>query len=267
MNRLMSDAEIRRRKKVQGHVSQATGALGLGALAGTLAASRGGRTTLRKIPALKDKIAAPKPLKPDRDRIKGAVTPVLATSAGLGGAGAFNFASYTGAESRKRKQAVVKSMGVEMGFYGEEGHQGVIEKAWESTASTFDSEGSRKKRSKSYESGALVGAGAAGTYAGYQGKRGVHHARKIKSAEMAPTEIKVNSQKKAYKVAPTANALQALPKEPVMRALKHGGKAAAGAAAAGAAIGAHKAIRRKRKSSWEPYAKRDTTSAFGVDHE
>ena len=42
---MMSDAEIKRRKRVQGHVSQATGALGLAALGGTLAASRGGRTS------------------------------------------------------------------------------------------------------------------------------------------------------------------------------------------------------------------------------
>src|SRR5678815_4370214 len=135
MARLMSDAEIKRRKRVQGHVSQATGALGLAALGGTLAASRGGRNTLRKIPALQSKIKKPPPLDPKRDKIKGAVTPVLATSAGLGGIGSFNFAAYTNAESRKRQQKkpVVKSMGIQMGHYGEEGRplrKEEIEKAW-----------------------------------------------------------------------------------------------------------------------------------------
>lgn len=102
--KLMSDAEMRRRKKIQGTISQTTGALGLAALGGTLAASRGGRNTLRKIPRLKTKIKAPPPKDPDRDKIKGATVPILATSAGLGGAGSFNFAAYTNAESRKRNQ-------------------------------------------------------------------------------------------------------------------------------------------------------------------
>src|SRR5262245_21451655 len=102
--RLMSDAEVRRRKKLQAGISQTTGALGLGALAGTMVASRPGRRALRKIPQLKGKIKAPPPRDPNRDRIKGAVTPALATSAGIGGLGAFNFAAYTRAESRKRQQ-------------------------------------------------------------------------------------------------------------------------------------------------------------------
>ena len=101
--RIMSDAEIRRRKHLQGTISQTTGTLGLTALGGTLLASRGGRNTLRKIPQLKNKIKAPPAKDPDRDKIKGAVTPILATGAGLGGLGAFNFAAYTNAESRKRK--------------------------------------------------------------------------------------------------------------------------------------------------------------------
>ena len=148
---LMSDAELRRRKRVQGHLSQTTGALGLAALGGTIAASRGGRNALRKIPALRSKVRAPKPLDPNRDKIKGAVTPVLATSAGLGGLGAFNFAAYTNAESRKR--TMVKKTNdepLEMGFYGEEGQpiklpqiKAPVEKAWSPVASNFNSEKSR----------------------------------------------------------------------------------------------------------------------------
>lgn len=102
MSRIMSDAEIRRRKKAQAVLSETTGGLGLAALGGTLAASTRGRNTLRKIPKLKEKVAAPKPKDPNRDKIKDATTPILATAAGLGGIGSFNFGMYTNAESRKR---------------------------------------------------------------------------------------------------------------------------------------------------------------------
>ena len=59
---------------------------------------------------------------------------------------------------------------------------------------------------------------------------------------------------------------KALAKEPVVRTLKHGGKALAGAAVAGGAVAGAAALNNKRKSSWQPYAKRDAISAFGVDH-
>src|SRR6478609_4041632 len=108
---LMSDAEIRRRKKLQATSSKVGGTIGLTALGGTLVASRGGRNTLRKIPKLKGHLAAPPPKDPNRDKIKGAITPLLATGAGIGGVSAFNFAAYTNAESRKRKQ-VKKASGL-----------------------------------------------------------------------------------------------------------------------------------------------------------
>lgn len=253
MNRLMSDAEIRRRKKVQGRVSEVTGGLGLVALGGTLAASRGGRNMLRKVPKLESKIKAPPARDPHRDRIKGAVTPVLATSAGLGGASSFNFAAYTRAESRKKKAmtpAPIKKQfePMEMGYFGEEGRpvklpkiEVPIEKAWEPVASNYDSERSRHRRSKVYESGALVTAGGAGAYTAHQGRKAVKTIRATKPA--ADT---------------TLDALRP--------AFRRGGKTIAGAAAVGAAVGANTAIKHKRKSSWESYGKRDSVSAFGVDH-
>ena len=157
----MSDAEIKRRKKIGSHLSQAGGAVGLTALGGTLLASRGGRNAMRAIPKLKPHVAAPKTLKPDRDRIQGVVNPLLATGAGLGGVGAFNFASYTGAEARKRTMtpAVKKNLEppIDMGYFGEEGRPVVLPaierpdevfKAWEPSAGKFDSEKSRGKRSQ-----------------------------------------------------------------------------------------------------------------------
>ena len=263
-SRIMSDAEIRRRKKTQGHVSQATGALGLAALGGTLAASRTGRGQLRKIPALKNKIAAPPPKDPNRDRIQGAITPVLATSAGLGGASSFNFAAYTGAESRKRKQAVPapvkKDIGMDMGYFGEEGHpvklpeiKVPIEKAWEPVASSYSPEGSRKKRAKAYETGALVGAGAGGAVAASQGTKAVQAGKKVKvvpnAAQLKPVKEGSNL------VTRHGKSFKALDIDTLKPALKHGGKAAAGVAAVGAATYGHKKLKEKQSGSWQSYGK------------
>lgn len=278
-NRLMSDAEIRRRKKAQGHVSQITGGLGLAALGGTLAASRGGRNTLRKIPQLKNRIKAPPPKDPNRDKIKGAVTPVLATSAGLGGASSFNFAAYTNAESRKRKQTVVKCMGVEMGYYGEEGHpvkppeiKVPIEKAWTPSASNFSSEEKRKKRGEAYQTAAAATGGASGVYAGHQGVRAVKEGKKVAPRDMAPvTEKVVNASGDRRKIPHWKSpghllTEKAVPVKHLAGTAKHTGKAALGVAGVGAAAGIHGALKRKEKGSWQPYAKRNTTSAFGVSH-
>ena len=267
MARLMSDTELRHRKKVQGHVSQATGALGLAALGGTLAATRTGRTQLRKIPQLKNKISAPPPLDPKRDKIKGAVTPVLATSAGLGGLGSFNFAAYTNAESRKRKQMTpVKKdhAPLEMGYYGEEGHpvklpeiKVPIEKAWSPTVGSFDSEAKRQKRSKVYEGGALVGAGAGGAATAGYGLKAAEAAKKLKPQKMAPF---------GEKGAPLASkATKALPTGELRALKKPAGKLGAAALLTGGSVAAHRSIKRKQQGSWQPYAK-GAVSAWGIDH-
>lgn len=280
-DKLMSDAELRRRKRLQGHLSQTTGTLGLAALGGTLAASRGGRTALRKIPQLERRIKAPAPKDPDRDKIKGAVTPVLATSAGLGGLGAFNFAAYTNAESRKRQQLAPKKpvrkgmdMPIEMGHYGEEGRpvlptmiEAEIEKAWTPVASNFNSERSRQKRGKAYEGAALVGAGAGGAYTAHHGMHAAHAAGKVKPQEMTPVLERTNKAGQKYKIGLGSQGEAAIPVKSLKALKSHGGKALAGAAAVGAAAGAHSALKRKRHGSWQPYAKRSTISAFGVDHQ
>ena len=282
--RIMSDAEIKRRKKIGSHLSQAGGAVGLTALGGTLLASRGGRNAMRAIPKLRPHVAAPKTLKADRDKIQGVVNPLLATGAGLGGVGAFNFASYTGAEARKRTMtpAVKKSLdsGLEMGYFGEEGHplklpeiEVAFEKAWEPSAGKFDSEKSRGKRAKGYEAGAYGVAGGAGAYSGHQA---IKTGKKLKElpVKMAPlSEKKVGRGKKRMGVDVNRGHIvseKAIPLSRVKetKVLRHGGKAAAGAAIAGGALyGAHK-IKEKSQSggSWTPYAKRDAVSAFGIDH-
>ena len=98
-DRIMSDAEIKRRKKLQSHISTSTGTLGLTALGGTLLATkRGNRAVAAGFRAVKKPM--PQALRPKK--LKGHTAPILATSAGIGGLGAFNFAAYTDAESRKR---------------------------------------------------------------------------------------------------------------------------------------------------------------------
>ena len=116
MSRPMSDREIRSRKRVQSGVSQATGALGLTALGGTLLATkRGSAATKGAFKAMGRE--RPEGLKPKNLRRKTA--PILATSAGIGGLGSFNFASYTRGEAQKGKRNTVKknlsAFGVEHG--------------------------------------------------------------------------------------------------------------------------------------------------------
>ena len=275
MARNMSDAEIRRRKKVQGNITRTTSTLGLaGVGVGTAAAlaskKPGALKAVRKVPGLKNATAP---------GLKDAGLYTSLGSGGIGGVGGYNFAAYTGAESRKRKQAVTKSMGVEMGYFGEEGHpiklpeiKVPIEKAWSPTASNYDSEGSRQKRAKKYESGALVTAGGAGAYSASEGRKAVRAGKNAKPLDMAHGEVKsankAGDQRFHPKFTSPGNIAheKAVPVSAARAGLRHAGKSAAGAAVVAGAVGAHGALKRKRKGSWQPYAKRDATSAFGIDH-
>jgi hypothetical protein len=102
----LTQEQIDRRKKVQAVTSRTTGALGLGALGAQgvgLAVSRG---KLKKLPTLKGGKPGLREVKDpaaDSKKIKDATVPMLATSAGIGSIGAFNFASYTKAEAKQRK--------------------------------------------------------------------------------------------------------------------------------------------------------------------
>ena len=267
-DRIMSDTEIKRRKKLQGHISQATGALGLTALGGSLLATKnGGNLTQGAFRAIgRERPAALKPKKLSQH-----TAPVLATSAGIGGAGSFNFASYTNAESRKRKMAtpVKKEYGMDMGYFGEEGHpltheeiEAEIEKAWTPSASNFDSERSRHRRNDVYQGGAIAAGGAGGAYAAKHTAKAVKHRGSLKPKVMSEVQHRVNSAGQSYKIALGSAGEKAIP----LKGLKHAGKAGLGLAAVGGAAATHSAIKRKKNSGWQSYAKRNTTSAFGVDH-
>lgn len=86
MSKIMSDDQLRRRKRLQGTLSTGTGALGIAAGAAAVA-SRG------KFGKHTSKI---------RNVAKPATLPLTAGSAALGGVGSFNFASIQRQESKKR---------------------------------------------------------------------------------------------------------------------------------------------------------------------
>lgn len=128
----MSDAQIRRRKKLQGKVSEATGALGLTALTLTGLKSKGGQRALRGGLKAVGR-TQPKALKPKK--LRNTTTGLLATSAGVGGLGAFNFAAYTKAESRKRKPYPV-SKSSSFGFFSDQPVQEGIAKRYADAVQT-----------------------------------------------------------------------------------------------------------------------------------
>lgn len=268
-NRIMSDAEIRRRKKLQGHISQATGALGLTALGGTLLATKtGGKGTKAAFKAMGRE--RPGFLKPKK--LKKATAPILATSAGIGGAGAFNFAAYTNAESRKRKVAMttVKKSNDYL-YAGEEGTAAAyleeISKLGE--WKTIDQRELSQRRARKYmrAAGAAVGGGTGLVLLHRRPgdtQKVAHAAKLIRAATKGPASAKV----KAGNIGRIAR----------QEASEHttGAKIGAGAIAGGAALGGaakgahtyqqHKINERRRTHYKQGLKKSDEVSAFGVDH-
>jgi len=241
----MSDTEIRHRKKIQGHLSQTTGVLGLSSLGAFAASKAPGAKVLAKTPRLARAASKINPKKAE-----GAALGLSTAGAGIGGAGSFNFAAYTGAESKKRKPAMpVTKRGTTTGLTGDVGVYGEIGKKWEPSSSKYDSEKSRMKRAQAYED---VGGPATGVLAAGAGGKGVQAGKLLRTNR----KIKVSARN-----LPNVRRAMAGRRE---AAVGHGkaGLALGGAAAATGA--ATLAVRnRNRSRSWAPYAKR---SAFGVDH-
>lgn len=102
MARNMSQSEINRRKKAQAHISQTTGTLGLAGL-GAFGASKVPGTSkvavaAKKIPKVGTKLNARK--------LETTSLGLSSAAGGIGGAGSYNFAAYSAAESRQRKPKV-----------------------------------------------------------------------------------------------------------------------------------------------------------------
>jgi hypothetical protein len=236
---IMSDAEIKRRKKAQAVSSKATGALGLTALGLTgVAGAKSG--AFKRIPTTAAKLKNPKKVmqrakNASPDQLKNATVPILATSAGIGGVSSFNFAAYTDAEGRKRKMQPVG-------------------KAWEPLGTRYNPEEKRRKRINAYDTGTAAGAGVAAL-------AGAGGAIRSLDATGASAEL----ERKA-KTAPVENkaklAAKAAKKTRMARKYNKGALLATGTS--GALLSANALIERKKDKAWGTYAKRD--SAFGVHH-
>jgi hypothetical protein len=175
-----------------------------------------------------------------------------------------------------------------MGFFGEEGHALTTEeidreiskadtkKPWHPMGSRFDSEKSRMNRSRAYEGAAIAG-GLGATHIGLnQAGKTVSAAKKefkprvVQEPSVVQQKVTRKSGKEHYRRSVVhGKPFKAMPltKDAVKAVRKPAGKAGLALGAAGAAFGGAHAIHQKRKGSWQPYAKRDTTSAFGVDHD
>jgi hypothetical protein len=100
MSAVMSDAELRRRRKAQAALSMTTASIGLSALG-----AKGTAGALRKVSVGQKKIGnvvRAKQLKGAAKKVDQHVTTALTAGAGLGGIGGFNYAAITNAEARKR---------------------------------------------------------------------------------------------------------------------------------------------------------------------
>lgn len=224
---LMSDAEIRRRKKIQGGVSRTTSTLGLGGLAvgGTALAARKPKVlgTLKKLPGMQNV---------DENKLKDIGLYTSLASGGIGSVGGYNFAAYTNAESRKRRPVVPKKpvkKNLDEFYTPYSGEEGI--------AKAYDPEEKRMARNKAYEGATLVGAGAGGAATAHQSlKLGNTIKGGVKTAQRG------GGGKYHYVEAGGLKSMKSA-----------GKKTALAAAVTGAAVAGNKKIREKQKHSWQPY--------------
>lgn len=103
----LTQEQIDRKKKVQSATSITTSTLGLTALGATAVGWKGKQAASLISRATKGKRLV-NDAKVDRvvDAASRARVPLLTTSAGIGGVGGYNFASYTRAEAKQKKKSV-----------------------------------------------------------------------------------------------------------------------------------------------------------------
>lgn len=226
----LTPTQIKRKKTIQGRISQTTGTLGLASL---------GAFTASKLPKSQRAVKlVPKLKKINSRKAETAALGLSTTGAGIGGVGSYNFAAYTKAEGEKKIKKNVEEVTAMEPVYGEEG----IAKNWSATGPIHSSEYKRTKRAKAYEVGAWGSAAAASVGSLHQLHQGT---------KMADAAQKARGGTRAAK--------QVLSRKATGRGVLLGAAALGGGSAA-------EAIGHKRKSTWQPYAKRDSVSAFGVDH-
>lgn len=240
--RAMSDAELRRRKKAQGAISRTTATLGLTGL-GLLGAAKatGSKPGFLK-PVAKPITRAMNRANMTTEQIKGAAQNTSVVAGGIGGAGGYNFASYTSAEAKKRgpRQPPKNS----------------VKKNWTPSTNQYDPEKNRAKRAGHYEtasSAAAIGAGGAAVGYTVRSQKEAGRADRANDALDAARKGKKNLQ-----------GLKTQVKFHEKKAKLMGRKAtkatgiAVGASAAGLGVDQW----RKRE-----FGKSEGTSAFGVVHD
>lgn len=187
-NHKLTTTEIKQKKAKQAKTSQITGTLGLAALGATGLATKPGQKMLRG--GFK-RVGKPVPVhlkaEPKPPSLNRTITPMLATSAGVGSVGAFNFAQYTRAEAEKGRKVKKNYEFLDTGTYGE------VAKAWEPVSRSYSPEGRREKRAKGYE--AAAGAGAGATAAG----AAMSHAENRQIKRKAIPKVKAANKKNAAK--------------------------------------------------------------------
>lgn len=235
MKPVMSDAELKRRKKAQGQIGRTTSTLGLASV-GLLGASV----------AAKKK---PKLIKINPEKLKNASFGTSITAGGIGGVGGFNQADIYSAEARKKKPVVKRDeMAPE---YGE------IAKAWSPvTAKPFDAEEKRHKRAE-------VAEYATGTAGGLAVGGGALHA--IKGAGVKGKGLRLQAEKKKVTAEglPNAHKYKSGAKQ-IARGTKtmhRGGKIMA--AGAGGLLASHVINRTRKRDGFQTYSK----SAWGITHD
>lgn len=224
----MSDAELKRRRKVQGHIGRTTSTLGLTSvgLLGTSVAARKGSLKAIGVPA---KAA---------QKFKDASYGTSIAAGGIGGVGGFNQAAIYSDEARRRKPKEDMIKRDEMApQYGE------IAKAWSPVTDLYDPEEKRHKRNElaQHATGAAGGVVAAGGAV-----------KALEGIGQQGRAVNMPDTKKAKKLA-TAAAGKAK--------VRRGGKIMA--VGAGGLAASHVIGQRRKSDSWQTYSK----SAFGITHD
>jgi len=269
--RIMSDAEIKRRKKLQSHISETTGALGLASLGAFSASKLPAAKFMSKTPRLR-RLASSVNTKKMENIALGTST----AGAGIGGAGSFNFAAYTNAESRKKKP-VVKSYEPE-GVFGEIGKAADFEISKVGDWKTIDQREQSQRRSRKAMRGAGAAAGVSGGLValGYHDggdkakyKRAGQTARSVNNWRKIKTNSTVLESKGVNRRAAKAFAdLGRTTYKGLSASGKIGIAGLAGATAVGAsAKGKHTYDQHKINQRRRARVRKSNESAFGISHD
>lgn len=180
--RLMTDAEVKHRKKLQAGIAVTTSTLGLGALGlkgGSVAAGRVARTAGKvaakeHLPPLQRLAAGEKEARFHKlsHNLNNAALNTGIVSSGIGGVGGYNFASYTRAEGKKRQVTKSFGGGMDFGLDGVQQGEEISKKDWmnisEHERRARDSRRHQRGARDVAGLGATVGAGAIahGVYTG-----------------------------------------------------------------------------------------------------